>query len=93
MLVGQRTAGEDGGGGGGGGQGQQDGGSLIRVVANGELREQVLNQVQQRCQPPFHLLLARLLSPIIFNLHNCFIKFVSVTHGFLSLKGKLKSRL
>ena len=62
MLVGQRTAGEDGGGG-GGGQGQQDGGSLIRVVANGELREQVLNQVQQRCQPPFHLLQARLLSP------------------------------
>ena len=72
MLVGQRTAGEDSGGGGGGGgpgQGQQDGGSLIRVVANGELREQVLNQVQQRCQPPFHLLLPRLLSPIIFNLH------------------------
>ena len=70
MLVGQRTAGEDGGGGGGGGgRGQQDGGSLIRVVANGELREQVLNQVQQRCQPPFHLLLARLLSLIIFNLH------------------------
>ena len=64
MLVGQRTAGEDGGGGDGGpGQGQQDGGSLIRVVANGELREQVLNQVQQRCQPPFHLLLPRLLSP------------------------------
>ena len=62
MLVGQRTAGE-GGGGGGGGQGQQDGRSLIRVVANGELREQVLNQVQQRCQPPFHLLLARILSP------------------------------